>query len=414
MRGYPKAGSADVLFVTYGGGHVTMVVPVARELKRRGIRVTILALTTAIAVVDAAGLDYFTFADLPAAQTEAVQAEGTRLAAEFPSGGPLPTAETVAYLGINYLDLEETLGKENAAALWRDGGRQNFRPRTTMRRVIEDVSPRLVVTTNSPRTERTAVEEAGTLGVPSVVMVDLFALQEVAWLSSPSFGEELYVLNDAVRNMMVKHGRPPEDVIITGNPAFDAIRHPDSITAGIKLRSERGWGGNGRTSLLYASSPEPKFNPFAREPADTSLPVKIEHQLRSITERHQNYDLIIRRHPSESSHVDTNERVFQSPRSEDITALLHAVDQVVVTTSSVGLQAYLAGRQVFSVQGAVFSRDSPYSDYGMATEIPSIDQIEGIIFNKNSNTATKIENFPQEPAAINATQAISDNICKFI
>ncbi|WGV15420.1 hypothetical protein [Fuscovulum ytuae] len=31
-RGYPQARSLDVLFVTYGGGHVQMVLPVAHRL----------------------------------------------------------------------------------------------------------------------------------------------------------------------------------------------------------------------------------------------------------------------------------------------------------------------------------------------------------------------------------------------
>lgn len=32
MRGYPEPSSIEVLFVTYGGGHVQMVLPVAQAL----------------------------------------------------------------------------------------------------------------------------------------------------------------------------------------------------------------------------------------------------------------------------------------------------------------------------------------------------------------------------------------------
>ena len=53
------------LFVTYGGGHVNMVIPVARELARRGgWRVDILGLTTAGAVLRDAGLPSLGFRDL--------------------------------------------------------------------------------------------------------------------------------------------------------------------------------------------------------------------------------------------------------------------------------------------------------------------------------------------------------------
>ena len=51
MRGYPESGTTDVLFVTYGGGHVQMVLPVALALQKRGVRVCVFALTTAIALV---------------------------------------------------------------------------------------------------------------------------------------------------------------------------------------------------------------------------------------------------------------------------------------------------------------------------------------------------------------------------
>ena len=53
-----------VLFVTYGSGHVRMVIPVARALADSGLaRPLILALTTAAPVVRATGLDMVQFKD---------------------------------------------------------------------------------------------------------------------------------------------------------------------------------------------------------------------------------------------------------------------------------------------------------------------------------------------------------------
>ena len=101
MRGYPAPNSIDVLFVTYGGGHVQMVLPVAQALHAQRIRVCVFAMTTAIAVLDEAGLPYFTYADLPLMRNPLVQAAGVRLAAEMPPSGPLPLAETIAYMGSN-------------------------------------------------------------------------------------------------------------------------------------------------------------------------------------------------------------------------------------------------------------------------------------------------------------------------
>lgn len=53
-----------------------MVLSVAEALHAQGIRVCVFAMTTAIAVVDAAGLPYFTYADLPLMRDPRVQAAG--------------------------------------------------------------------------------------------------------------------------------------------------------------------------------------------------------------------------------------------------------------------------------------------------------------------------------------------------
>ena len=50
-----------------------------------------------------------------------------------------------------------------------------------------------------------------------------------------------------------------------------------------------------------------------------------------------------------------------------VNALIHAVDLVVVTCSTVGLQAYLAGTPVISVEGSVFTKDASFGEFGMAT-----------------------------------------------
>ena len=120
-----------------------MALPVAQALHVKGIRVCVFAMTTAIAVVDEAGLPYFTYADLPLMRNPLVQATGVRLAAEMPPGGPLPLAETIAYMGSNYHDMVVSLGVDKAAVKWGDGGRQNFHPRATMQAVISDLKPRL-------------------------------------------------------------------------------------------------------------------------------------------------------------------------------------------------------------------------------------------------------------------------------
>ena len=63
-------------------------------------------------------------------------------------------------------------------------------------------------------------------------------------------------------------------------------------------------------------------------------------------------------------------------------ALIHAVDMVVVTCSTVGLQAYLAGVPMISVECSVISKDAPYGEFGMSRSVPSIEALEAALLDE--------------------------------
>lgn len=381
LRGLPEPGTLDVLFVAYGGGHIQAIVPVAQRMQAQGYTISVFAVTTATAVAEASGLPHFSYSDLPQASDADVQREGARLAAAFPPGGPIPIEETRAYMGINFMDLVQQHGAEKAHALYEAAGRQNFYPIRTMTACLEHLAPKLVVATNSPRSEQAALQAAGDLGLPSLCIVDMFALQEIAWLKTPGFGTKVCVLNDGVRDMFLREGRPADEIEITGNPAFDGIHDPAVIQAGRDLRQTRGWDGE-RFTVLYASTPEPARHPFTGEAGDPTLSFRVEERLREIFRDRPDLELVLRRHPNEDQEIAPGERVFTSGRSEDVNALIHAVDMVVVTCSTVGLQAYLAGVPMVSVECSVISKDAPYGDFGMSCSVPSIEALEAALLDE--------------------------------
>lgn len=409
-RCYPVPGSVEVLFVTYGGGHVQMVIPVAKRLHSSGVKVAVFALTTAIAVIEASGLPFFTYADLPQFDDPATQAHGKRLSDDLPSGRALPAIETQAYLGVNYRDLERLFGTAKAADLWAKSGRQIFHPLSTLHELLSDLRPALVVATNSPRTEKAAVEAATSLGIPAVVMVDMFALQEMKWLSRSDFGRHLFVLNESVRQRMIALGRPSTEVTVSGNPAFDSLHDPKMIAAGHRLRADRGWGTGGRFVILWASSPEPELHPFTGEPANPDFPSSVEEELRRIVASDSRLELIIRRHPSEDQSVLVADRITQSTHSDDVSAVIHAVDLVVVTCSTVGLQSYIVGVPVISVEGSVFTKDAPYSAYGIATPVADLPAIRAVLDAAIDRIASDRQKIVQDRMRQSATDRISEAI----
>ncbi|KQT08807.1 hypothetical protein [Ramlibacter sp. Leaf400] len=354
-----------VLFVGYGGGHVRMLLPVARLLRERGLAEPVfLGLTTARAEVEAAGFACLGFADVVRADDAAALAQGRALASQLPAHA-VSFDESAAYLGLSYADLVREHGEAEAAARYAAHGRQAFLPIATLERVLAQVRPDLVVATSAPRAERAAFVAARRLGVPAVCLVDLFAAYEIEWLREPGFADRICVLNDRVRDRLLAAGRSEEEVTVTGNPAFDGLLDPAVRERGAALRKARGW--EGRRVWLWASQVEPESHPCQPGRGDPLLPRRIAQELQRIAQARPGMALVIRPHPSEGElRIELAQRQWLSPRGENLHELLHACDGVVVLTSTVGLEARIAGCALVQVTGSLYTPDAPYLAYGIA------------------------------------------------
>ncbi len=363
----PAASQPPVwLFVAYGGGHVKALLPVALQAQARGLaRVVFLALTTAAAQVREAGLHAVGFADLlEPSDTQAIQ-HGQRLA-ETLEVQAAQREESIAYLGLSYAELEAEVGVQEAAARYAQYGRQAFLPVRVLERAIRRWHPACVLATNSPRAERAALLAARRLGVPSLCLLDLFGLWERDWLVRPDYADALCVLNPQVAQSLVAAGRPAHHLHVTGNPAFDGIQDPAVIAQGQALRREAGW--TAQRVLLYASSPEPGQVTGIEGQGDPAWPRRIEAKLIEAVRADPALALWVRRHPSEGRADEIRALAHPRIRVSDgpLHPFLHACDEVVVTVSTVGVEANLAGRDVTQVRGSILDGLSPYLSMGIA------------------------------------------------
>ncbi len=363
----PAASQPPVwLFVAYGGGHVKALLPVALQAQARGLaRVVFLALTTAAAQVREAGLHAVGFADLlEPSDTQAIQ-HGQRLV-ETLEVQATQREESIAYLGLSYAELEAEVGVQEAAARYAQYGRQAFLPVRVLERSIRRWHPACVLATNSPRAERAALLAARRLGVPSLCLLDLFGLWERDWLVRPDYADALCVLNPQVAKSLVAAGRPAHHLHVTGNPAFDGIQDPAVIAQGQALRREAGW--TAQRVLLYASSPEPGQVTGIEGQGDPAWPRRIEAKLIEAVRADPALALWVRRHPSEGRADEIRALAHPRIRVSDgpLHPCLHACDEVVVTVSTVGVEANLAGRDVTQVRGSILDGLSPYLSMGIA------------------------------------------------
>jgi len=362
------------LFVTYGAGHSAMVLPVLSSLRAQvpGVEVTLMALTTAHAGAVAAGETASGFADFVHLTDPAFAADwGARLA-EGNSNPAVTCAETAAYLGVNFLDLVQQHGIGPAQALYAQKGRQGFYPIHFFRRLIEHLKPDVVVATNAPRSEQAAIDAAVGLGVPTLSMVDLFALRADPYLQRKIYADRITVLCETTRANLAAAGVPADRIVITGNPAFDEFAGHTAEAAGRQWRTVHGW--NGLRVLLWAGQREPDD---AQAPwAGTGLSDIVQEQLFRWVDEHPGTGLIVRHHPNDWRSFmppQSHPRVHWScPDREALLPVLAAADDVVVQMSTVGVQAAVAGKRVvclrFSPNVQISGMDLSRWGLGVAVE----------------------------------------------
>lgn len=393
--------------VTYGGGHVNMMVPLIRYLEDHPeYQLKVLALTTAGSVLEKEGIPHYGFRHFIENQdTEALQ-WGKRLAQSMPVG-KVPQEETIAYMGLSYMDLIQRLGEQKAEQKYAELGRQAFCPVTILKRILKKIQPDLLITTNSPRAEKAAVFSARKLGIPSICLVDLFALWEAEWIKDHQYADKICVLSEYVKNIIVKAGRDPQDIIVTGNPAFDRLTEKHLPDKSRNLRTRKHWGNS--KVILWCSQPEPKAHPMTGTPGNPELPRKIENILIDLLPRHPQWRLVFRPHPNDNVQFhNLPERVEVSSSEDDLEVLLHAIDCIITMTSTVGLQGAMLGKPFLTIEMSVFTPDAPYSDMGIAYGVDKLVNIEEALINildKNWQ--------PEIPSPISDGKA-TDNVVRVI
>jgi len=396
-----------IVFVTYGGGHVNMLVPVIKELQKQdNLELVVLGLTTAGSVLKNNNIPYIGFKDLLKDNDNALK-WGKKLVRKNDAHNLVSYKESVAYMGLSYVDLENEYGKEMAAKLYSEKGRQVFNPMNTIRRFLEEESPDLLVATNSPRAERAAINVARELGIASVCLIDLFALQEVEWIGRSGYADQICVLSEYVKNILIKHERVASEIIVTGNPAFDSLKTYKNKSN--YFRQKYGISNQSKV-ILWASQPEPNIHPFTGEKGVPQLPENIESHLVDIATKNPEYRIIFRLHPSEHrKYSNLPKNVYVSRPDDSLYEQLALSDVVLTMSSTVGLEAAIIGKDLITIDLSVFTKDAPYSEMGLSYGVKNLYELENLL-KKKFKIETKIKN----EISLNATKNVVEVLLKTV
>ena len=338
-----------IFMAFYGGGHVTAAIPLIRALQERGHEVVPLALTTAAEVLRRHGMAHRTVRDYVDPADPRVRAYGEKLAQRHHTDGKgIPLEESLAYLGGSMRDLVDDVGEEAAWAEYARIGLNALSPVATASRILVQEQPDWVVTTASPRMEAAMLRAAHRLGIPSVCVIDLFAILELPWLRRPDNGHLQTVYSNTVIDRLVQAGRRAEDIFVTGNPAFDALANPETPRLGAAWRERHGVA-DGEKLILWAEQPEP---------ADPELPRQVRRYLAQVCAARPGWRLVVRLHPSSTDPRGEviPEGALHSPPEDPLPVVAAAADAVVTLTSTVAMEMLLTGKP------ALVLRLSQYDD----------------------------------------------------
>lgn len=290
--------------------------------------------------------------------------------------------ETVAYLGVNYLELIAIHGDAGAAELYRNRGRYGFWPLDFMRRLLEDMAPDVVIATNSPRSEQAALEAARAMAIPCVGMVDLFGLDSDGYVIRVTKPDWTCVISEAVKQRLVAHGFEASHVIATGNPAFDGLFSSENKRLAAEFMARRGW--HGLSPILWAGHKESAGDGLTSIHTGHEFALGAEAVLREFVRGRKDSALVVRYHPSEwhtFPRLEPQARVhFSEPSLESIHPLILAAKAVVVQNSTVGLEAAVAGVPAISLEYAPSIRESfSLAEMGVTTPCYSAGELPGIL-----------------------------------
>lgn len=369
------------LFVCYGAGHVEMCLPVLRALRRAqpGCETVLLALTTAFSAARAAGESPIGYRDLIAgADGERALAYGRELLAGQRQHPQVAPEESAAYLGLNFLEWVDAHGEAAARKRWDESGRQGFLPVQLFAGLLRRITPDVVVTTNSPRSEQAAIEAASALGIPSLSMVDLFALPGDPFLQRRLHASRITVLAEATRVNLIAAGVEAQRVVVTGNPAFDALTSPDALALGQRWRDAKGW--TGRHVVLWAGYKE-AADCAPKAWSGTGFGQAVQQRLVDWTLADDDRCLVVRYHPNEWHEfppLPVHPRLHWSrPDQEPLQDVLMGADQLVVQASTVGAQAFAARKPVVCLRFSPHVRQSGFDYFalGMAQGAQDFDDM---------------------------------------
>ena len=368
-----------IFFVTYGNGHIGKVAPVVHALRERGVRTRVMALTLGYRQAQRLGLDPVGYRDYLHLVNQRKATAYGRLLLPTNQHPDVDDEESVAYLGVNYLEWVQEHGREGARRRYLQGGRRSFMPQKFIGQVIDQIQPSLIVSTASPRSEQAAIEAGVARGIPTLTMMDLFALPHDNFRRNAVFADRITVLCELARDNLIEAGVHSAKISVTGCPAYDKIFDPQMASIGLDWKRRLGW--EGLEVVMWAGNLEEAAPNVPPEFSGPGLGILVEKRLRDWVAQRRDVALIVRYHPNQYHlfpDLGAQERVYRSnPGQDPLHEQLFACNCIVTQTSTVGFEGALMGKRLLALSFSpwVINFDFDYGKLGLGESVPSLETL---------------------------------------
>jgi len=395
-----------ILLVTYGGGHVHMIRPLAKMLHEIDrLEIVVLALPSAIPYLTNETYKVITFRDLIVDGDLDALRWGEEIAKKHhKKNSGINLEESIAYLGLSFKDLVNKNGFNKAIEIFKKRKRHAFHQTTIIRRALSLLKPNYVVTTNSPRAESAAIEEALLHEIPSLSMSDLFLGMKDYILKA----NRLTYLNHYAYSVNLKAGLVDpkrSNIHFVGNPAFDELlirdQKRDNYTISKLIKNL-----THKKSILHIHS-HSWVDPIKGSINQTPQSLINELQILHKASQNSKVNFLIRPHPSEDERIflefaEKNDDVFivnEFPLKE----LLKMANIITVRSSTVAMQALYLRKKVIQIDPHIHT-DLPISNLKLAIGVPLCPKISTtiseVLCDEENKFSDNIDKFlPQKPSA---------------
>lgn len=357
-----------IFIPTYGGGHVKIVIPVIKELKKMNVQVTTLGLTASVIQLERAKLEYKKlrdYVDILDGIEKIISLGNQFVEFHYNAESGLKKDEIMLYLGINLYDLSVQFSEDYALKMFREEGRRIFNPLIAATKILTYEKPDVVMLTCGQRFEKAFGIVASQMGIPVVRVIDLLGEDDII-----SYDAKVCVMNEIVKKniSMANPNLTQSDIIVTGQPNIESeIVNEIYLTTKTKLRREEY-----KKCFLFLSQ-------------DTILSrIDVFKELIKIAKNQKDNLIIYRLHPNENlSYYDEVSRTMPVnmviDTSYDLSSIIKISDVVITFFSTAALQAFAMGKSLITVNLTKEKYSTDFSKYEFSHEIKNLINLEDAI-----------------------------------